>query len=81
MTRAGIVFLIVVIINCLVAAAYLLWYLIFKQDQDNRKQYIMHTVIMVLWPKKDVSLFNRNLTKEKICLGLILYWRPRMIRN
>ena len=50
MTRAGIVFLIVVIINCLVAAAYLLWYLIFKQDQDNRKQYIMHTVIMVLCP-------------------------------
>lgn len=50
MTRAGIVFLIVVIINCLIAAVYLLWYLVFKRDQDNRKQYIMHTVIMVLCP-------------------------------
>lgn len=50
MTRAGVIFLILVIINCLVAAAYLLWYLVFKQDQDNRKQYIMHTVIMVLCP-------------------------------
>ncbi len=50
MTRAGIIFLIVVIINCLIAAAYLLWYLVFKKDQDNRKQYIMHTVIMVLCP-------------------------------
>ena len=50
MTRAGIIFLIVVIINCLIAAAYLLWYLVFKRDQDNRKQYIMHTVIMVLCP-------------------------------
>ena len=50
MTRAGIIFLIVVIINCLIAAVYLLWYLVFKRDQDNRKQYIMHTVIMVLCP-------------------------------
>ena len=50
MTRAGIVFLIVVIIGCLIAAVYLLWYLVFKRDQDNRKQYIMHTVIMVLCP-------------------------------
>ena len=50
MTRAGIIFLIVVIINCLIAAAYLLWYLVFKKDHDNRKQYIMHTVIMVLCP-------------------------------
>ena len=50
MTRAGIVFLIVVIINCLIAAVYLLWYLVFKREQDNRKQYIMHTVIMVLCP-------------------------------
>lgn len=50
MTRAGILFLIVVILNCLIAVAYLVWYLIFKQDQDNRKQYIMHTVIMILCP-------------------------------
>ena len=57
MTRAGIVFLIVVIINCLIAAVYLLWYLVFKRDQDNRKQYIMHTVIMVLCPVIGPLLF------------------------
>lgn len=43
-------FLAVVIVNCVVSVGYLVWYLIFKRDQDNRKQYMMHTVIMALCP-------------------------------
>ena len=50
MTVEGIRFLAVVIVNCVVTMGYLIWYLIFKRDQDNRKQYIMHAVIMVLCP-------------------------------
>ena len=36
--------------NLGVVLGYLIWFLIFKRDQDNRKQYIMHAVIMVLCP-------------------------------
>ena len=50
MTVERIRFLAVVIVNCVVTMGYLIWYLIFKRDQDNRKQYIMHAVIMVLCP-------------------------------
>lgn len=50
MTRSGIIFLIVLILNTLIAAGYLIWYLIYKQDTDNRKQYVMHTIIMLLCP-------------------------------
>ena len=50
MTVEGIRFLAVVIVNCVVTMGYLIWFLIFKRDQDNRKQYIMHAVIMVLCP-------------------------------
>ena len=50
MTRSGIIFLIVIILNTLIAAGYLIWYLIFKKDTDNRKQYVMHTVIMLICP-------------------------------
>ena len=50
MTVERIRFLAVVIVNCVVAMGYLIWYLRFKRDQDNRKQYIMHAVIMVLCP-------------------------------
>ena len=42
--------LILVVLNCTVSFVYLLWYLVFKQDEDNRKQYLMHTVVMVLCP-------------------------------
>lgn len=43
-------FLMIVILNCLIALGYLVWYLIFKRDKDNRKQYLMHTVVMLLCP-------------------------------
>ena len=50
MTVERIRFLAVVIVNCVVTMGYLIWFLIFKRDQDNRKQYILHAVIMVLCP-------------------------------
>ena len=57
MTRSGIIFLIVLLLNALIAAGYLLWYLIFKKDTDNRKQYVMHTVIMLLCPVVGILYF------------------------
>lgn len=50
MTGERFWFLMLVILNCLVSLGYLLWYLVFKQDADNRKQYIMHTIVMLLCP-------------------------------
>lgn len=50
MTEERFWFLVLLAVNTLVSLGYLLWYLVFKQDKDNRKQYIMHTVIMVLCP-------------------------------
>ena len=50
MTRSGIVFVIILILNALIAAGYLIWYLIMKKDTDNRKQYVMHTIIMLICP-------------------------------
>ena len=38
MTVERIRFLAVVIVNCVVTMGYLIWFLIFKRDQDNRKQ-------------------------------------------
>ena len=57
MTRSGIIFLIILILNALIAAGYLIWYLIFKKDTDNRKQYVMHTVIMLLCPVVGILYF------------------------
>lgn len=57
MTRSGIIFIIILILNALVAVVYLLWYLIFKKDTDNRKQYVMHTVIMLLCPVVGILYF------------------------
>lgn len=34
-------------VNCI---ALFNWYLVFKQDKDNRIQYIMHTIVMILCP-------------------------------
>ena len=45
MTGERFHFLLLVVLNCAVSFAYLLWYLVFKQDEDNRKQYLMHTVV------------------------------------
>ena len=57
MTRSGMIFFIVLILNTLIAAGYLIWYLIFKKDTDNRKQYVMHTIIMLLCPVVGVLYF------------------------
>ena len=57
MTRSGIIFLSILILNALIAAGYLIWYLIFKKDTDNRKQYVMHTVIMLLCPVVGILYF------------------------
>lgn len=57
MTRSGILFVIVLILNTLIALLYLLWYLIWKKDTDNRKQYVMHTVIMLLCPVVGILYF------------------------
>ena len=57
MTRSGIIFCIMLILNTLIALGYLLWYLIFKKDTDNRRQYVMHTVIMLLCPVVGILYF------------------------
>ena len=48
MTRSGIIFLIVLILNALIAIGYLLWYLIFKKEQDHSVQFVIHTVVMLI---------------------------------
>lgn len=50
MTRSGLLFLLLLFVNALVATGYLIWYLVWKKDTDNRKQYVMHAVIMLLCP-------------------------------
>lgn len=57
MTRSGIIFFIVLVVNMLIAVVYLIWYLIFKKDTDNRKQYVMNTVIMLLCPVVGILYF------------------------
>lgn len=57
MTRSGIIFCIMLILNTLIAVGYLLWYLIFKKDTDNRRQYVMHTVIMLICPIVGILYF------------------------
>lgn len=65
MTRSGIIFLLVLILNGLIAAGYLIWYLIYKKDTDNRKQYVMHTVIMLVCPVVGVLYFFFSFLKYK----------------
>lgn len=57
MTRAGVIFLIVLIINALVSFLYLVWWLILKKDTDNRKQYVMNAVVMLLCPIVGILYF------------------------
>lgn len=57
MTRGGIIFLVILILNALVAVVYLLWYLLFKKEENNRAQYVMHTVIMLLCPIVGILYF------------------------
>ena len=63
MTRSGIIFFIVLVVNMLIAVAYLIWYLIFKKDTDNRKQYVMNTVIMLLCPVVGILYFFLSFLK------------------
>ena len=48
MTHSGMIFVILLILNALAAVIYLIWYLVFKKDKDNRKQYVMNMFIMLL---------------------------------
>lgn len=57
MTHSGMIFLIVLILNVLIAAGYLIWCLIWKKDTDNRKQYVMHVVIMLICPIVGILYF------------------------
>lgn len=57
MTISEKVFLILLILNCIVSFAYLIWWLVFKKDTDNRKQYLMNTVVMLLCPIVGIMYF------------------------
>lgn len=57
MTHSGMIFVILLILNALAAVIYLIWYLVFKKDKDNRKQYIMNMVIMLLCPVVGILYF------------------------
>ena len=57
MTRSGMIFVCILILNALVTAGYLLWYLIFKKDEDHRMQYVFDAVVMLLCPVVGVLYF------------------------
>ena len=57
MTRSGIIFCAVLFLNALIAVGYMLWYLLFKKDEDNRRQYVMHMVIMLICPVVGILYF------------------------
>ena len=57
MKRSGIIFCAVLFLNALIAVGYLLWYLLFKKDEDNRRQYVMHMVIMLICPVVGILYF------------------------
>lgn len=43
-------FFALLLVNLVVVAVYLLWFLLFKPERDNRAQFIMQAVIMLLCP-------------------------------
>lgn len=57
MTHSGMIFVILLILNSLAAVIYLIWYLVFKKDKDNRKQYVMNMFIMLLCPVVGILYF------------------------
>lgn len=57
MTYEGIIFCIVLLLNGLIAAGYLFWHMIYKKQRDNRNQYVIHAVIMVLCPVVGILYF------------------------
>lgn len=66
MTRGGIVFVVVLILNVLIVLGYLIYWLIFKKDEDNRKQYFMNSVIMLLCPVVGVLYFLISFLKYHV---------------
>ena len=57
MMHSGMIFVILLILNALAAVIYLIWYLVFKKDKDNRKQYLMNMFIMLLCPVVGILYF------------------------
>ena len=57
MTHSGMIFVILLVLNTLAAVIYLIWYLVFKKDKDNRKQYVMNMFIMLLCPVVGILYF------------------------
>lgn len=58
MTLEETIFLYVLILNTLIAFVYLIYHLIAKKETDNRKQFIMHTVIMIICPVVGIIYFS-----------------------
>ena len=50
MSNEALVFLIILDFNCVAVVGYLLWFLVFKPKKDNRKQYFLYALIMILCP-------------------------------
>ena len=65
MTRAGIIFLCLIIFNTVASVGYLIWWLIFKRDTDNRNQYVMHATIMLLCPIVGIMYFLFSFIKYR----------------
>ena len=57
MTVSGIVFIILLLFNMLITIGYLLWFLKWKKDTDNRRQYVMHAVVMIICPFVGIMYF------------------------
>ena len=66
MTKGGIVFVVVLILNILIVLGYLIYWLILKKDEDNRKQYFMNSVIMLLCPVVGVLYFFISFLKYHV---------------
>ena len=57
MTVSGIIFIVLMLLNTLIAIGYLLWFLKWKKDTDNRRQYVMHAVVMIICPFVGIMYF------------------------
>lgn len=56
MAKPMIVFIIVLIVNLIIAVGYLVWSLLFR-DKENKKAYIIRTIIMILCPVVGIVFF------------------------
>lgn len=57
MTVSGIIFIVLMLLNTLIAIGYLLWFLKWKKDTDNRRQYVMYAVVMIICPFVGIMYF------------------------